>query len=139
MVNRRTFVLASLASQAMLANQTWAQSAPERAESPSSGPDVRTAPLTVLFSFLSRADSTPLDQRSRASGHTFNIFGATETDEGFERERGWVRDFWDALAPHHVGVYVNFLMEEGEERVREAYGADRYDRLKALKRRYDQR
>ena len=30
MVNRRTFVLASLASQAMLANQTWAQSAPER-------------------------------------------------------------------------------------------------------------
>ena len=31
MVNRRTFVLASLASQAMLANQTWAQSAPERA------------------------------------------------------------------------------------------------------------
>jgi FAD/FMN-containing dehydrogenase len=32
---------------------------------------------------------------------------------------------------------VNFLMEEGEKRVREAYGARKYDRLRALKRRYD--
>ncbi|WP_266064058.1 EthD domain-containing protein [Brucella intermedia] len=31
--------------------------------------DVSAAPLTVLFSFLSRADSTPLEQRSRANGH----------------------------------------------------------------------
>ena len=44
---------------------------------------------------------------------------------------------WAALAPHHTSVYVNFLMEEGEERVRQAYGADKYDRLKALKRKYD--
>ena len=34
-------------------------------------------------------------------------------------------------------MYVNFLMEEGEERVRQAYGAEKYDRLKALKRTYD--
>jgi FAD/FMN-containing dehydrogenase len=32
---------------------------------------------------------------------------------------------------------VNFLMEEGEARVRQAYGAEKYDRLKALKRTYD--
>jgi len=32
---------------------------------------------------------------------------------------------------------VNFLMEEGQERVRQAYGAAKYDRLRALKRRYD--
>lgn len=37
--------------------------------SSSTGADVGAAPLTVLFSFLSRADSTPLDQRSRADGH----------------------------------------------------------------------
>ena len=34
---------------------------------------------------------------------------------------------------------MNFLMDEGEERVRQAYGAKNYDRLKALKRRYDRR
>jgi FAD/FMN-containing dehydrogenase len=61
----------------------------------------------------------------------------TEGPEGFEEERQWTRDFWSALAPHQMGVYVNFLMEEGEERVREAYGAEKYDRLKALKRKYD--
>jgi hypothetical protein len=61
----------------------------------------------------------------------------TEGQDGFEQERQWARDFWTALSPHHQGVYVNFLMEEGEERVRQAYGAERYDRLKALKRTWD--
>ncbi|HET8592454.1 MAG TPA: FAD-binding oxidoreductase [Solirubrobacterales bacterium] len=73
----------------------------------------------------------------RAAGHTFNITSMTEGPEGFEAERDWARGFWSALEPHHTGVYVNFLMEEGEERVRQAYGAQRYDRLAALKRRYD--
>ena len=39
--------------------------------------------------------------------------------------------------PHQTSVYVNFLWEEGQERVREAYGAEKYDRLQALKRKYD--
>ena len=73
----------------------------------------------------------------RGAGHTFNITGITETADGFDEEREWARDFWSALEPYHTGVYVNFLMDEGEERVRQAYGAEKYDRLKALKRHYD--
>ncbi len=73
----------------------------------------------------------------RGAGYTFNITAATETAEGFDEEREWVRNFWTALEPYHMGVYVNFLMEEGEERIRQAYGAKKYDRLKGLKRRYD--
>ncbi|MGH2720996.1 MAG: BBE domain-containing protein [Actinomycetota bacterium] len=34
-------------------------------------------------------------------------------------------------------MYVNFLMEEGEERIRQAYGAAKYGLLKKLKRKYD--
>ncbi len=50
----------------------------------------------------------------------------------------WARDYWSALHPHSAGgAYVNFLMEEGEERIRQAYGAARYDRLKAVKRAWD--
>jgi FAD/FMN-containing dehydrogenase len=71
------------------------------------------------------------------TGHTFNINAATETAAGFAEERDWVRGFWSALEPFHRSVYVNFLMDEGEGRVREAYGAVKYDRLKALKRRWD--
>ena len=41
------------------------------------------------------------------------------------------------LQPHHTGVYVNFLMDEGRERIRQAYGAGKYERLRALKRTYD--
>jgi hypothetical protein len=73
----------------------------------------------------------------RQAGFTFNINGNSMTADGFEAERQWARDYWSALAPHHTSVYVNFLMEEGEERIRLAYGADKYDRLKALKRTYD--
>ena len=73
----------------------------------------------------------------RSAGLTFNIAGITETEAGFEEERQWARNFWSALEPYHTSVYVNFLMEEGEERIRQAYGAKKYDRLKSLKRRYD--
>jgi FAD/FMN-containing dehydrogenase len=74
---------------------------------------------------------------ARGAGHTFNITIATEDSEGFEEERQWARDFWSALKPFHESVYVNFLMEEGEDRIREAYGAAKYERLQALKRDYD--
>ena len=74
---------------------------------------------------------------SRDAGHTVNVIGVTETGEGFDDEREWARELWSALKPHHQNVYVSFLMDEGDERVREAYGPTNYDRLKALKRKYD--
>jgi hypothetical protein len=73
----------------------------------------------------------------RDAGHTVNVIGITVTGEGFEQEREWSRGLWTGLQPHHQNVYVNFLMEEGEYRIREAYGGAKYDRLKALKRKYD--
>ena len=73
----------------------------------------------------------------RDAAFTYNIGASTATAEGFDEEREWVRTFWDALEPHFTTVYVNFLMDEGEDRVRQAYGSAKYDRLKALKRKYD--
>ena len=73
----------------------------------------------------------------RRIGHTFNCGGMTETADGFDEEREWARGLWEALKPHHVGAYVNFLQDEGAERIREVYGADKYNRLRALKRKYD--
>ena len=73
----------------------------------------------------------------RDAAFTFNINGNSRTAEEFEAERAWARTYWSALQPHHTSVYVNFLMDEGEERIQQAYGPERYQRLKALKRAYD--
>jgi FAD/FMN-containing dehydrogenase len=81
------------------------------------------------------ADETAFNGRD--AGFTFNINGNTATADGFDAQRQWARDYWSALAPFHTSVYVNFLMEEGDARVRQAYGEAKYERLRALKRRYD--
>jgi len=95
-------------------------------------------PIWQMGGAISRVDEDETAFSGRGAGHTFNITAATAGRDGFDEEREWVRDFWSALEPHHTsGVYVNFLMNEGEDRVREAYGTKKYDRLKALKRRYD--
>jgi hypothetical protein len=96
-----------------------------------------TFPIWQLGGARARVDDAATAFNGRGAGHTFNIAGITAGAEGFDEEREWARDFWSALSPHHTSVYVNFLMEEGQERVRQAYGAETYDRLQALKRRYD--
>ena len=101
-----------------------------------------TSPVTSLALWqmggaVGRIDDGATAFSGRQAGFTFNINGNSKTADGFDAERQWARDYWSALAPHHTSVYVNFLMEEGEERVRQAYGAGKYDRLKALKRKYD--
>ena len=94
-------------------------------------------PIFQLGGAISRVGEDDTAFNGRSSGHTFNINATTQTRDGFDEEREWSRNFWTALKPYHTSVYVNFLMDEGEERIRQAYGADRYDRLKALKRKYD--
>jgi hypothetical protein len=86
---------------------------------------------------VSRAAEDATAFNGRNAGHTFNINGNIATAEGFEEEREWARGLWSALGPHHTSVYVNFLMDEGQERIRQAYGPAKYDRLQTLKQKYD--
>jgi len=49
----------------------------------------------------------------------------------------WARNYWEALHPHSMGgAYVNFMMEEGAERVEATYRGS-YERLAAIKGKYD--
>jgi FAD/FMN-containing dehydrogenase len=49
----------------------------------------------------------------------------------------WARSYWEAIHPHTLGgAYVNFMMDEGTERVRATYGPN-HDRLAAIKAEYD--
>ena len=49
----------------------------------------------------------------------------------------WTSAVFDALAARRTGVYANFLGAEGDERIRSAYPHGAYERLAAIKRRYD--
>ena len=54
-----------------------------------------------------------------------------------ERIIGWTKSYWDALHPHSAGgAYVNFLMDEGQERIKATY-RDNYERLSVIKRHFD--
>jgi FAD/FMN-containing dehydrogenase len=94
-------------------------------------------PIWQLGGAISELGDDDTAFNGRGSGHTFNITCSTEDAGGFDEERRWAREFWSALEPFHTGVYVNFLMEEGQDRIREAYGAEKLERLRSLKREYD--
>ena len=49
----------------------------------------------------------------------------------------WAREYWEALHPYSAGgAYVNFMMDEGQERVRATY-RENYDGLVEVKNKYD--
>jgi FAD/FMN-containing dehydrogenase len=97
-------------------------------------------PIFVLGGAFSRVpeDATAFGG-SRSTRFVVNIAASGMTREEYETDRAWVREFWADLVPHAngVGSYVNFMTEDDEERVRAAYGADKYRRLSEIKATYD--
>jgi FAD/FMN-containing dehydrogenase len=54
-----------------------------------------------------------------------------------EKITKWTKDYYDAIHPYSAGgAYINFMMDEGEDRVKASYG-DNYDRLVKIKSKYD--
>jgi FAD/FMN-containing dehydrogenase len=67
----------------------------------------------------------------------YNIVANWLDPQEDELHQQWARAFFQALQPHSSSaVYVNFLSDEGDERIRAAYGA-KYAQLASLKRIYD--
>ena len=49
----------------------------------------------------------------------------------------WAKEYWEALNPYSAGgAYVNFMMEEGQDRVKTTY-RENYERLVTIKQKYD--
>jgi FAD/FMN-containing dehydrogenase len=99
---------------------------------------MRVAQLRVLGGAMARvpADATAFAHRS--SPIMVNVaafYDGTAADEA--KHLAWVRDFVAALDQGEKGAYVNFLADEGPERIRAAYPGATWDRLVEIKRRYD--
>jgi FAD/FMN-containing dehydrogenase len=102
----------------------------------------RTSPFSqVLIQHLhgaaSRVHPTETAFAQRQESYILGIFAAWTNEEAEQKHIEWTRSFWTATRPFAgTGVYVNFLGDEGEERIRASYGVN-YERLVALKNRYD--
>jgi hypothetical protein len=83
---------------------------------------------------LSNSD-TAFNQRD--ADYNFVAWSCWEDPEENEKHIAWTRGLSQAMEPFKTGgVYLNYLGEEGADRVKAAYG-DTYDRLAELKKKYD--
>jgi FAD/FMN-containing dehydrogenase len=97
-----------------------------------------SVPIFTLGGAVARVGEEKSAYSNRSAAHNINIVAAWEPgDPQPERHLEWVRSLWAAMQPHCTGVYVNFLSDEPQEQVRAAYGREKYQRLVALKNKYD--
>jgi len=65
------------------------------------------------------------------------IVGVDPDPANAEKISSWCKSYWEALHPFSAGgAYVNFMMDEGQDRVKATY-RDNYDRLVQIKSKYD--
>jgi FAD/FMN-containing dehydrogenase len=95
------------------------------------------AQLRVLGGAMARVPAEDTAYAHRARRVMVALGAVYERAEESPVHEEWVTDFAAALDQGKPGVYVNFVGDEGEGRVREAYPASTWDRLAAVKRRYD--
>jgi hypothetical protein len=107
----------------------------------SSYPDAPPDASAMWNDFHGAVTRVPIEATAfplRRRGFDLFISAPWQDAEGEGKARAWVRALHNSLHPHSEGVYVNNLEDEGDARVREAYGAN-YARLSRVKAQYDPR
>jgi FAD/FMN-containing dehydrogenase len=97
---------------------------------------MRVAQLRVLGGALARVPSAATAFAHRARRVMVNVAALYDRPDEAAVHEAWVADF-AATLHQGDGAYVNFLGAEGAARVREAYPGSTWNRLAAIKRRYD--
>ncbi|HEY5639207.1 MAG TPA: FAD-binding oxidoreductase [Dehalococcoidia bacterium] len=102
------------------------------------------SPESAVLVFQLGGEAARIDDNISAAAHrdaayVLNVASSCIDPAKIDACKGWARDTWSAMRPHSTGgVYVNFLTEdEGDDRTMEAYGKEKYERLAALKKKYD--
>ena len=95
------------------------------------------AQLRVLGGAMARVPADATAFAHRGSRIMVNVAALYERPGEKATHEAWVTDFAAALRQGDGGVYVNFLGDEGKARIRAAYPTSTWDRLAAIKGRYD--
>jgi UDP-N-acetylenolpyruvoylglucosamine reductase len=96
-----------------------------------------TMQLSPVDGAVSRVDRHETAFSYRDAKWSMVIVGVDPDPANVEKITTWTKDYWAALHPYSMGgSYVNFMMDEGSDRVKATY-RDNYDRLREIKRKYD--
>jgi FAD/FMN-containing dehydrogenase len=98
---------------------------------------VRVVQLRALGGAMTRVPTEATAFAHRHSRIMANVAAFYDGPADRERRQAWVDGVAAALQQSDDGAYVNFLGDEGPERVRRAYPGSTWDRLVEVKRRYD--
>jgi FAD/FMN-containing dehydrogenase len=98
---------------------------------------MRVAQLRVLGGAMARVPADATAFAHRRSRIMANVAAFYEGPDDAPIRQAWVDELVAALRQRDTGAYVGFLGDEGEARKREAYPDPTWDRLMAIKRRYD--
>lgn len=102
-----------------------------------------SAPHThvVIYTFGGAPSRVPPGQTAvshRDARHAVIAIGMWENPAEDDIQIQWVRDFADAMQPYaSEGFYPNYEADVGAERLVAAFGSEKYNRLAAVKRKYD--
>jgi FAD/FMN-containing dehydrogenase len=98
---------------------------------------MRVAQLRVLGGAMARVPVDATAFAHRRSRIMVNVAALYERPDQVSLHEPWVTGFAAALKQGDGGAYVNFLVDEGDARIRDAYPGKTWDRLRSIKRRYD--
>lgn len=85
---------------------------------------------------VSRVDPQDTAFGHRDAQHSLLVLRMWQDPADSEKNIEWVRRCYRTAEPFLKGAYVNYLGDEGETRIRAAYGVN-YERLRAIKNKYD--
>jgi FAD/FMN-containing dehydrogenase len=87
---------------------------------------------------VGRVDGDATAYGERQAPFVLNTIAVSHEPGGIDTHVDWAQQLYAEIEPSLTGgAYINFLSAEGEERVKAAYGAKKFDRLRGLKDRYD--
>src|SRR5918994_1810724 len=116
-------------------DQDAAETIVERLES--SDATMRVTQLRVLGGAIARVPAEATAFAHRGSRIMANVAAFYDGPEDKAVREAWVNEFAAKLRQEDAGAYVNFLGEDGAERIRAAYPDGTWDRLTAIKASYD--
>ena len=98
---------------------------------------LRAVQIRVLGGAVARVPSDATAYAHRASRIMVNVAAFYEGAEDRAHRLAWVDEVCAALRQGDAGAYVNFLADEGPERIRAAYPGRTWERLVEVKSAYD--